>query len=72
MHKRPIDKAHVGQVVVLRSGGPQMTVVRLADSEDGKTQGATCAWHSGEDGPVQERWFPVVCLDEITDEEETL
>lgn len=45
----------IGTVVLLKSGGPAMTVIETADDK------AHCAWHK-DDGEVVTIWLPVIAL----------
>ena len=49
------DKLKIGDVVVLNSGGPDMTIVEI----DGDK--ATC-WWQGHFGDVDQHEFPIACL----------
>ncbi len=58
-----MNEIHVGDVVVLNSGGPRMVVKdffgRLEDAGD--TRVVICAWIAA-DGRTMEHTFPLVCV----------
>ena len=58
-----------GTIVMLKSGGPAMTVA-AADKD-----GVRCVWHAETTGQIHEFTLPAACLDELVlddDEDEEL
>ena len=56
------DRLEIGTVVVLKSGGPHMTVVKhsVVDSMDHPK--IECVWFKIAEG-IQSVWFPDACLE---------
>ncbi len=52
-----------GQLVMLKSGGPPLTVVSL----DG--DGVRCMWFAHADDRLQDATIPAICLENLGDEE---
>jgi len=60
-----MDEWKVGDVVVLKSGGPKMTVVGIPIDP---TIGIVCAWM--DQYVATEHYFPAACLREPTPQDE--
>lgn len=56
-------KLKVGNTVVLKSGGPVMTIINFCD--DGK---AICTWYEPHEEPYQTAYIPTECLEEVEKE----
>jgi uncharacterized protein YodC (DUF2158 family) len=55
-------KLQIGDVVVLKSGGPPMTVSDIGDYQPfGPTLGALCIWFNN--GKKEEHVFEIACLE---------
>lgn len=59
------DNLQVGDTVVLKSGGPTMTIDWIGkENEYNTTQGASCTWFDKDSKP-QQRWFPLTSLKNV-------
>jgi len=66
-----IASFQLGDVVRLRSGGPEMTINEIADyAEDGNLS-ASCAWFQNGDDLVSQV-FPLVALEKIKEGKSTI
>ncbi len=52
----------IGDVVVLKSGGPEMTVTRLFESERDGSPWMECMWFPSHDVPPEKKLFPRASL----------
>jgi len=64
------DNFQPGDTVILKSGGPKMTIDWVgAQFEHSTTQGAACTWFDDKNKP-QHKWFPLTSLKQVVEEQQ--
>lgn len=55
------DQLKVGDIVTLKSGGPDMTIVEIGETYEGSSMQAWCSWFKSSNEP-ETKHFPLAAL----------
>lgn len=56
-------KLKVGDIVKLKSGGPDMTIQKVLDEDYDDSEGLRCQWFAGK--KLENGWFPISSVEPI-------